>query len=124
MVIFFRNVRECIIPRRSLVTIHTRNLIVDNIPESKNHFGDTISHLSEHHNVVNECMLKVRIFVNNQVLIVLIFMIGIGKILTTLGMNGGDHGTVRNNAFPNVPKKYHHSQGIFFSFHFLPFFFL
>ena len=40
----------------------------------------------------------------------------------TEGMNG-DQGTARNNAFLNVPKKYHHSQEINFSFHSLPFLF-
>ena len=35
----------------------------------------------------------------------------------------GDQGMARNNAFPNVPKKYHHSQGINFFSHSLPFLF-
>ena len=38
------------------------------------------------------------------------------------GMNG-DQGTVRNNAFPNVPKKNHHSQGIIIPSHSFSFFF-
>ena len=39
------------------------------------------------------------------------------------GMNG-DQGTTRNNAFPNVPKKNYHSQGIIISSHSLSFPFL
>ena len=41
----------------------------------------------------------------------------------TKGMNG-DQRTVRNNAFPNVPKKNHLSQGIIISSHSLSFSFL
>ena len=40
-----------------------------------------------------------------------------------MGMNG-DQGTERNYPFLNVPEKNHHSQGIVFPSHSLPFFFL